>query len=283
MTMLGWIIWAMGLLLLVNGLWRLRKPKGRIFRVIKCLFTATALVVTAVTPFSKFHLLWILPLPILLGVLGFGLLAGGAVTYHKLTARKPAKPTLPAGSFPPFGTLKWSDYEWWEGEIRLPAWAGFQSRGGPYGARDSDSPSDGSAAVHVNPAPAPALLEPTEAQCRALAFQIEQGEVVVEAVLSALLTYYRDLKKTWEADDEHMPPVSSAADFRKHIGLNQVHVLSDVQDGLAYIGLEFGCTWDDEHGLGIVVHGARVVEIDDAQIAFSWSPPDRLEAESRSA
>ena len=108
MKILGWIIWGLGCLLLLGSLRRLRKPRGRVFRIIFFVITATALVVTLLTPVSKFHLLWILPLRLLLGLLGFGLLAGGALTYHKLTARKPKKTLLPANTFPPFGELKWT-------------------------------------------------------------------------------------------------------------------------------------------------------------------------------
>ena len=43
---------------------------------------------------------------------------------------------------PPFPPLTWDGYGW-EGEITLPSWAGFQTRGGAYGGRSSKKPSDG--------------------------------------------------------------------------------------------------------------------------------------------
>jgi hypothetical protein len=276
MQALGWVIWAFGCLVLIRGVMRLRKPRGRIVRGFFCLVTAAALALTFFTPMSKFHLLWILPLPLLLGLLGFGLLAGGSLTYHKLTARKPEKKTLPAGSFAPFGELTWTKYDWWEGEVRLPAWAGFQSRRGPYGSQDSESPSDGTVEVNVQPGKGDAPLEPSKEQCRAIEFQIEHGEEVVEAVLTALLPHYRQMKEDWEADgepdDELMPPVAESAEFRKMIGLNIVHVLPYASEGLGYLGFEFGCDWEDEHGLGVVVHGKRVVDIGQASDAFDWRP-----------
>jgi len=30
---------------------------------------------------------------------------------------------------------------------------------------------------------------------------------------------------------------------------------------LTYAGFEFGCTWDEEYGLGVLMHGTRTVEI----------------------
>jgi hypothetical protein len=279
MNALGWILWGLGCLSLLSGLTGLGRPKGRIKRIIFCTITATALALSYFTPFSKFHLLWVIPLRYLAGLLGFGLLAGGALTYHKLTERTPEKRILPANSFPPFGELKWDSGDW-EGQIRLPAWAGFQSRGGPYGSQDSERAADGSAKVMIKPPGDAEKLEPTADQCRALEFQIQHGEEVVEAVLEALLPKYREWKNDWQLDDELMPPVSSAPDFRKMMGLSIVHVRPQAADGLAYVGLEIGCDWEEEHGLGVVVHGKRVVDIGDASTAFEWTPDEQGEQKS---
>jgi hypothetical protein len=40
------------------------------------------------------------------------------------------------------------------------------------------------------------------------------------------------------------------------------------KDGIPYAGFEFGCTWDDEHGLGVLMHGTRAVDIGGADTAF---------------
>lgn len=66
-----------------------------------------------------------------------------------------------------------------------------------------------------------------------------------------------------------MPDVSSGEDFRRLIGLHIVHVHQLLKEGIPYIGFEFGCTWDGEHGLGILMHGTRVVEVGDADTAFT--------------
>jgi hypothetical protein len=53
------------------------------------------------------------------------------------------------------------------------------------------------------------------------------------------------------------------------IGLDSVSVHPLLKEGLPYIGYEFGCTWDDEHGLGVLMHGRRVVEVGDAGTAIT--------------
>jgi len=44
------------------------------------------------------------------------------------------------------------------------------------------------------------------------------------------------------------------------------------QFGNAYIGFELGCTWDEEHGAGVMTYKERVVEIGQAGTSFSsWA------------
>lgn len=271
LTVLGWCIWVMSCGMVLWSLFRLKNPKRRAGRIFFCVCTTTGLVVTLLTSFSKFHLLWIWMLRVIPALLFVGLGVPAFWLYHKITKRRPKQKTL--RNHPPFGELEWDD-DSWRGRIKLPAWAGFQSRGGAYCSRDTKAPSDGSVAVNVTPPEKAKALVPTEAQCRAVQFQMERGEEVVRAILSALLPHHRELKKDWDLGDELMPAITSEDELRKHIGLGQVHVLPHEADGLAYVGFECGCEWDDEHGLGIVVHRARVVAIDGADIAFSWQPEE---------
>ena len=62
--------------------------------------------------------------------------------------------------------------------------------------------------------------------------------------------------------------VKSQDDFRNLIGLHSVNVHPLQKDGMPYIGFELGCTWDPEHGLGVLMHGNRVVEIGGADTAI---------------
>lgn len=163
---------------------------------------------------------------------------------------------------PPFPRLAWTQYETWEGSAELPAWRGFQSDGAVQLILDGEA-------------------GPTEFQSRAFRFQLEHGPQVVTAVLEALLPYYRQLRADWSdaLDDDAdlaraMPEVSDEEDFRSLIGLAVIHVHPYRKDELGYVGLEFGCTWDEEHGLGVMLHGARVVSIGAAAVSFAWKPDE---------
>jgi hypothetical protein len=47
-----------------------------------------------------------------------------------------------------------------------------------------------------------------------------------------------------------------------------IHVLRVRRGELSYVGLECACVWDGEHGVGFVTHGADVVAVGEAAIAF---------------
>jgi hypothetical protein len=118
---------------------------------------------------------------------------------------------------------------------------------------------------------------PSPAQSKAYIFQQEHGEEVVAAVLKALLPYYQGLRGVWADShdsaklNEIMPEIT---DFKDLINLSQVHVHSWQKSDFAYVGLGFGCSWDREHALGVMLHQARVVEIGGADVSFAWEPDE---------
>jgi len=90
--------------------------------------------------------------------------------------------------------------------------------------------------------------------------------------LNALFKRYPSLQEQYgyskEEQAQFMPNVTSARDFRKLIGLHSVHIHQITKNGLPYVGFEFGCTWDEEHGLGVLMHGTRSVEVGGADTAI---------------
>jgi hypothetical protein len=91
-------------------------------------------------------------------------------------------------------------------------------------------------------------------------------------MLKHLMQIYPSLQEQYGYDDEdaerHMPTVHDDAAFRNLIGLHSVFIHPLQRNGLPYLGFEFGCTWDDEHGLGFMMHGDRVVDCGGADSAF---------------
>jgi hypothetical protein len=160
----------------------------------------------------------------------------------------------------------------WEAKTQLPSWAGYQTRNGPYGSISSDEPSDGVVTIVVKPeggAETP-LSQQEHANVQWL---LDHEAELASAVLEGLLAEYPRLQRLYDYEgaerETYMPNVSSAKDFRQLIGLQNVHVHSLLKEGIPYLGYEFGCTWDGEHGLGVLMHGSRVVEVGDASTAFT--------------
>jgi hypothetical protein len=170
---------------------------------------------------------------------------------------------------PPFPPLTWDDYSW-AGEVRLPSWAGFQSRRGPYASVSDKRPSDGTARLTVD---AKAKALPTPEQVAAFRHLLDNETAVAEAVKLALLDYYPSEREAYldaydlEESDE-VPEVADVAGLRSLVGLGSVHVLSLVRDGVACIGFEFGCVWDAEHGAGVMTHRGRVIAVGQADCSF---------------
>jgi len=173
---------------------------------------------------------------------------------------------------PPFPPLKWEQY-FWVGEVRLPSWTGFQTRRGGYGSVSSDKPSDGTARLSVTPEDDKNRTHPTAEQVAAFRHLIDNEEAVGAAVGRALVNYYPGEKDAYldaydEDEVEELPDISEPGELRSLIGLSSVHVLSVAKYGAAYIGFEFGCVWDDDHGAGVMTHLGRVVATGQADVSF---------------
>ena len=160
---------------------------------------------------------------------------------------------------------------------QFTAFAGLQSRGGAYTSQNSSSPSDGTVNVEVQ-GETDAEHGITPEQLAALQYLTEHPTEVRSALFAALAEEYPKLKEQYglDPDDPEMlewfPEVREPADFARVFGVGNLFVLEEHHDGLAYLGLECGCTWDDEHGLGFVLHRDRVIEVGQADTAFSPWP-----------
>ncbi len=53
------------------------------------------------------------------------------------------------------------------------------------------------------------------------------------------------------------------------------------QDGKPFIGVELGCDWEAEHGIGILLHGEKPLEIGGADTAILlWFAKKHLREQS---
>lgn len=152
----------------------------------------------------------------------------------------------------------------------MPSWAGWQARRGPYAAISERGLSDGTASLTVD---TEAKRHPTSEQIAAFQYILDNEAEVAEAVGLALLDYYPGERSAYldaydlESSDE-VSEVTDLVGLRSLAGLHSIHVLSLARDGMACIGFEFGCAWDDEHGAGVMTHRGRVIATGQADCSF---------------
>ena len=160
----------------------------------------------------------------------------------------------------------------YDGYLILDAWKEFQSRQGPYGSIDKQEKSVGQIKVTVEGIQVDYVKISSPAQVAGIQYLVEHSEIVKVSLLRGLLSMFPIWNEIYE---EYLPDVSDIGKFKDVIGLSYLHVLSAEKDGFAYIGFELGCTWDEEHGAGVLMHKDRVVEVGQADTSFnSWAAFD---------
>lgn len=183
-----------------------------------------------------------------------------------------ARPTI---DLPPFPGLEWDEF-FWRSKIVLPSWAGFQVREESGESVGLDSTSDGEPDLFVHPKDHQAKTPPLPEQVEAFRFLLAHEVAVANAVLRAIFARYPEWRALFD-DDEYrdeeeeedpMPEIEQPEQLHPLIGLSNVHVLNVAREGMAYIGFEFGCTWDEEHGLGVMTHRGRIIEVGGADTSF---------------
>lgn len=163
----------------------------------------------------------------------------------------------------PLPALVWTEAGW-SGKAQLAAFAGFRDAMGPYGKLKNVS-RRGTVNLSVD-AETPSR-PPSTARVSAYSSFVEDQAGAAAAVVEALVREAPRLSGIYPA----FPSLRSVADVKKHVGLHCVHVRADRR-----IGLELGCSWDPEHGLGVLLSGKRVVALGSAEVAFeAWSAPKR--------
>ncbi|WP_425077861.1 DUF6985 domain-containing protein [Psychroserpens sp. S379A] len=168
-----------------------------------------------------------------------------------------------------------------EGEVYLPAWKGFQSRKGIYGSKDSSAETDCVFDYVVGGDSTLILDKPKDYQYNAYNYVIENQETIKEIILVALLKKYPEIQNTYDYEpdekEEIMPDISNINEFKTLIGLSRLHFVNVHKDNVGYVGFEFGCEWDDEHGLGIMTYMDRVIKIGGADCSFlQWVAEEDL-------
>ena len=114
-------------------------------------------------------------------------------------------------------------------------------------------------------------------------YMIGHQKEIQDAILSAILNEYPKIIESYrfDQDDAILPIIHSNDDLKKNISLASVHIMNVYKDEIAYVGFEFICSWDGEHGLGLMTYKNQIVEFGGADTSFlSWVAERDLRKES---
>lgn len=156
----------------------------------------------------------------------------------------------------------WDGY-WWTTAVRF-----VLGPGSPAGSADSGSDVTGS--VPLRYAPEGRGDEPlTDDEIASVEWTVDNLPLIADALLPGVLTHYRSIcAEPAGLEPEDLPPVASTDGLLPLIVIRSINVHQISRDGEPYVGFEFDCSWDEEHGLGVLMHGTRVVKIAGADTAF---------------
>jgi hypothetical protein len=155
-------------------------------------------------------------------------------------------------------TLTDDNSGYWVGNMPVPSWIGLTHA------------SDPTAYVEIEVEEGREDTGPTPTQRRACEWFLTNETLTRESVLDAIAAAYPRLQLRYGsgAAIPFMPPLRDRDDLRPLIDLRMLH-FHDVTGGeLPYVGYVFGCKWDKEHGLGVLMHGLRPVEVGGADVAI---------------
>jgi hypothetical protein len=163
-----------------------------------------------------------------------------------------------------------------EGKVNLPCWADYQLPDG--------KPSNGEFTIYIGQGYTDDHVL-TTADANGYSCVSSWAEDYQQQILQKLFEEYPKWKPDYGYSEEDaklfMPDVSSVEEFKKLIQLQTVHILPRALDGTAYIGFEFNCKWDVEHGMGAMFHQKRMVDFGMAESSFMlWKADQDIEAQT---
>lgn len=111
---------------------------------------------------------------------------------------------------------------------------------------------------------------PAAEQAAALAFLTARGNKVGAALLDAAKKHHAQcVKRGFENEDgSKLQPLRKPTDLNAMLELSSINVHQIVKAKHAYVGLSFSCSWDREHGFGVMLHKRRVVSAGGADHAI---------------
>lgn len=108
-------------------------------------------------------------------------------------------------------------------------------------------------------------------------YLVDNQEKVLNLIIKAIYNYYCEVHSDYE---EYCPNlvIENEIDVIANILPEGVYIHNVEKDGISYIGYEFLCSWEEEHGVGIMLHKDSLIDIGYGDTAIlSWIAREDLE------
>ena len=101
--------------------------------------------------------------------------------------------------------------------------------------------------------------EPSNEQLESIDYLIENQKSLCESIVNQIWIEWPELNEKYEFQGWEDFPIKSKGDLINYIRIDEVFIKPCHKDGISYVGLLGNCYWDEEHGIGFVLHRNRVV------------------------
>ena len=156
-----------------------------------------------------------------------------------------------------------------KGFIELPCWTGYYLYDDSYKLKKDKVVTNGHIELWVDgEIKTDGSLNFLDEQIASYFYLVEHQDSIKKAMLEGLKKEFplllSDEYASWDHEEDFFPKASDLTpefDFKNYIGPLSISIGEAVKDGFAYVQWRFRCRWDEEHGLDIVTHKERVIDI----------------------
>lgn len=161
----------------------------------------------------------------------------------------------------PFPPLSW-DRQDWTCQVSIPAWAGFRSF-------QTTEVGNGTISLTVA-SDKKTRTPPTQMQIAAYRHLRANAKRIAAAILKRVYSNYCDWQLQYAdyVDPDEMPNIDSTEDLKQLVGFSGVFIHQAAKADTSYTGIQLDCSWDAEHGLGVMMHRSRIVELGGVETAL---------------
>lgn len=104
---------------------------------------------------------------------------------------------------------------------------------------------------------------------------VDQQLNIIDTAINEFYLHYSSWQEEYGYDKDEksdlMPNITCKEDLKEVVKPQKIYIMDVETDNIAYYGIEFKCRWDEEHGLGLMMHKNRIVKVGGADTAFmTW-------------